>query len=297
MAKRVELSKDRDIGQVMSDSFLFLKQQFSPYMNCLFILSAPCFIISKISSTYYTQHFLNQSIDLFSIPALTLSLSQIIFNIGIWLIINISVAYVVCYAKGTRKAKPVDILRLIRHHMKKWWLINSLILLLWLIIWFVSGFTLTQLSLLWLGIVLIIALPLFSYMFYRIDGLLILGLRENENLVNDHKKVGETMNGNRLILLLSVAVGLGLAWLLHTYNYLPFILIESIGQYTELYNWQEWMDNHATLAIVINVIYSIFILYLSSFALLILHLLFFTLEEKLKGNSLIHKIETIGKDS
>ncbi len=106
MYKRIHLAEEKDLGKIIGHTFLFFKQQFWNYLNCLFIITAPFFILFLFAfyeighsdfAYFFTHHWMSAG----SISAF----------LGILTVFNVSTIYIIIYSEGKLKIKVSDIIK------------------------------------------------------------------------------------------------------------------------------------------------------------------------------------------
>jgi hypothetical protein len=183
MPKKIVLAEEKDLGKIIGDAFLFFKQQFWNYMNCLFITTAPFFIIYLMS--YYNQSSQIEVSDNFT---KYLTVGSISGMIGVLAIMNISNAYIIAYSQGNMKIKTSDLTKIISENIKGFLKFNFTFILFISIVLFI--FNLLYQSLInsssyyfFLSTFIVLIFSIGVVLFFQINTSNILALRENRGLI------------------------------------------------------------------------------------------------------------------
>jgi hypothetical protein len=294
MPKKIVLAEEKDLGKIIGDAFLFFKQQFWNYMNCLFITTAPFFIIYLMS--YYNQ---NSQIEVSDSFIKYLTVGSISGMIGVLAILNISNTYVIAYSQGHVKIKPSDLTKIISENIKGFLKFNitfilfvSLVIFITIILYkslvnsssyyfFVSTLIATTCS---IGLVF----------FFQINTSNIIALRENKGFIKSFLIVFMYSKKNLILIWIVTLIAIIASFVLKYSVSLPLKIISAVGMASSTYQLDEFLGQFPTLNIVIQVVISIFGVYLMSYLLIAHQILFFAIEEKYKGAMLINQIKDIG---
>jgi hypothetical protein len=294
MPKKIVLAEDKDLGKIIGDAFLFFRQQFWNYMNCLFIMTAPFFIIYLMS--YYNQNLQNELSDNFSKHLTVGSVSGII---GMLAILNISNAYIIAYSRGIMKIKISDLTKIITANIKGLLKFNFTFMLFIAIMIFI--FILLYQSLInssyyyfFLSIFIVVISTIGIVLFFQINASNILSIKENKGLIKSFLIVFIYSKKNMVLIWIVSLIAI-IASIIMKYSVsVPMKIISAIGLATSTYQLDAFFNYFPTLHIVIQVVLSVFGIFLMSYLLIVHQILFFSLEEKYKGAMLINRIKNIG---
>ncbi len=294
MPKTIVLKDDKDVGKIISDALLFLRFQFWNYLNCLFITTAPFFILYILS--YYSK--VNNGLDEnnWGYYANVGNLSGMLGIIGL---LNMSNAYIIVYASGQTKIKVSQLTKIISENIKAFLQFNIALL-------FLLGTILFVLVLINIGVynstwyyyalsTFLVLLASFGLLFwFQLNAANILALRENKGLIKSYLIVFMYSKKNKLLVWLVTVIAIAIAFVLRLLSTLPLKIIDIIGSASNLYSLEPLLNKFPTLNIVLNVFMTMFAVFISTFLLIAHQVLFFSLEEKYKGAGLINQINHIG---
>jgi hypothetical protein len=294
MSKVILLNEEKDIGKIIGDAFLFLRFQFWNYLNCLFITTAPFFILYILS--YYSK--INNGIDEnnWGDYANVGNLSGVLGVIGL---LNMSNVYMLVYSTGQTKIKVSQLTKVISENVKAFLQFNITLL-------FLLGTILFVLLLINKGVsnstwyyyalsTFIVLLASFGLIFwFQLNAANLLALRENKGLIKSYLIVFVYSKKNKLLIWLVTVIAVAVAFVLRLLSTLPLKIIDIIGNASNLYAIEPFLNSFPTLNIVLNVFMTMFAVFISTFLLIAHQVLFFSLEEKYKGAGLINQINHIG---
>jgi hypothetical protein len=294
MPKKIVLAEEKDLGKIIGDAFLFFKQQFWNYMNCLFITTAPFFIIYLMS--YYNQSSQIEVSDNFT---KYLTVGSISGMIGVLAIMNISNAYIIAYSQGNMKIKTSDLTKIISENIKGFLKFNFTFILFISIVLFI--FNLLYQSLInsssyyfFLSTFIVLIFSIGVVLFFQINTSNILALRENRGLIKSFLIVFMYSKKNIVLIWIVTIIAMIVSFVLKYSVSLPIKIISAIGLASSTYQLDELLNQFPTLNIVLQVVLSVFGIFLMSYLLIVHQILFFSLEEKYKGALLINQIKDIG---
>jgi hypothetical protein len=294
MPKKIVLAEEKDLGKIIGDAFLFFKQQFWNYMNCLFITTAPFFIFYLMS--YYNQ---DSQVDISDNFIKYFSFGSISGMIGILAILNVSNAYIIAYSQGLMKIKTSDLTKIISKNIKGFLKFNFTFILFIAIILFI--FSLLYQSLIhsssyyfFVSTCIVLISSIGIVLFFQINTSNILALRENRGLIKSFLIVFMYSKKNIVLIWIVTLIAIIASFIMKYSVSLPLKIISAVGLASSTYHLDEWLNQFPTLNIVLQVVLSVFGIFLMSYLLIVHQILFFSLEEKYKGAMLINKIKDIG---
>ncbi len=289
------MAEEKDLGKIISHALLFFKQQFWNYLNCLFITTAPFFILFLFSffelghsdyAYFFTHHWMSAG-----------SLSAVL---GILTVFNVSTIYMVIYNEGTLKIKVGDIVKkvsecwgaLLSYHFSLFVFLTFCSLLVWFIHASIQG---SAQYYLYLSIGIILTFMILPILYFTIHSALLKAIRDNHGFSKSSILTFLYLKQNWVFVWSVTVVGFIIALLL---RYLPLslpLLLFYIGNFTARFDFNTLLLEHRTIIMVITVAIHIFGIYLATFMLITHQILFFSLEEKYKGLNIIKKIKNIGE--
>jgi hypothetical protein len=294
MSKRIVLAEEKDLGKIIGDAFLFFKQQFWNYLNCLFITTAPFFIIYLMS--YYHQ---NSSIEIDDNLANHISIGNVSGIIGMLAILNISNAYILAYSQGHIKIKVSDLTKIISENIKGFLKFNFTFILfiaiiVFILILFYKGLMNSSSYYFFLSTLISLVSSVGLVFLFQINTSNILALRENRGLIKSFLIVFNYSKKNLILIWMVTLIAIITAFILKYCVLLPVKIIAFIGLASGTYRLDEFLNHFPTFYIVLQVVLSVFGVFLMSYLLIVHQILFFSLEEKYKGAALINQIKDIG---
>jgi hypothetical protein len=294
MSNAIVLKEEKDIGKIIGDALLFLRFQFWNYLNCLFITTAPLFIIYVIS--YYSKINSGVEENNWVYYANVGNLSGLLGIIGL---LNISNAYMLVYSTGQTKVKISQVTKIISENLKAFLQFNiALLFLLGTILFVLVLINLGVYDSTWFYYALSTFLVLtgsFGLIFwFQLNASNLLALRENKGLIKSYLILFVYSKKNKLLIWVVTTIAIAIAFVLRLLSTLPLKIIAIIGSTSNLYDIDLLLNRFPTLNIVSNVFMTLFAIFVSTFLLIAHQILFFSLEEKYKGAELINQIKNIG---
>jgi hypothetical protein len=294
MHKKIVLAEEKDLGKIISDAFLFFKQQFWNYMNCLFITTAPFFIIYLMS--HYNQNLQTEVSDNF---AKYLTVGGISGMIGLLSVLNMSNIYMIAYSQGNMKIKASDLTKIISENIKGFLKFNFTFILFISIIIFI--FSLLYQSIIsngsysvFLSALIVLISSIGLVLFFQINASNIIALRENKGLIKSFLLVFMYSKKNFVLIWVVTLIAMIASFVLKYSVTLPLKIISIIGSASGTYQLEALLNQFPTLNIVLQVVLSTFGFFLMSYILIVHQILLFSLEEKYRGAILINQIKDIG---